>query len=296
MPRPKTGPSQRNAANGPSPRRSGAGAREVWRWAALAVVAFAFMAVAWVAREFPATGKSVGIGNSAPAALVRAVTGVPLRIFAEWGVRQAMPAELVRGKPTDAPGVFYVGAEGCPYCAAERWAIVVALSRFGRWSGLRLMRSSGDDSFPGTPTFSFFRARFHSRYVTAALMETAGRRVTASGFGPTLARLTPAESLTFHRLDAPPYIPPPYRGVIPFLLVGGRYLWVGSGFSPALLDGKSWAEVGAAVRSGRGPLARAVLSNAEAIAAAVCAVDGGRPRPVCRMLPPVPTVAVRVAP
>jgi thiol-disulfide isomerase/thioredoxin len=29
--------------------------------------------------------------------------------------------------------VFFMGAEYCPYCAAERWAIVRALQRFGRW-------------------------------------------------------------------------------------------------------------------------------------------------------------------
>ena len=35
------------------------------------------------------------------------------------------------------PGIFYYGAEYCPYCAAERWPVVVALSRFGTWSNLQ---------------------------------------------------------------------------------------------------------------------------------------------------------------
>ena len=42
------------------------------------------------------------------------------------------PALTADGKPE----VLYVGAEYCPFCAAERWPVVVALSRFGTWSGL----------------------------------------------------------------------------------------------------------------------------------------------------------------
>src|SRR5712692_8559609 len=40
------------------------------------------------------------------------------------------------------PEVVYVGAEYCPFCAAERWALSVALSRFGSFSGLHLIHSS----------------------------------------------------------------------------------------------------------------------------------------------------------
>ncbi|HUC04207.1 MAG TPA: DUF929 family protein, partial [Acidimicrobiales bacterium] len=32
------------------------------------------------------------------------------------------------------PEVFYVGAEFCPYCGAERWAMYIALSKFGTFS------------------------------------------------------------------------------------------------------------------------------------------------------------------
>ena len=29
------------------------------------------------------------------------------------------------------PEMLYMGAEYCPFCAAERWAMVMALSKFG---------------------------------------------------------------------------------------------------------------------------------------------------------------------
>ena len=41
-----------------------------------------------------------------------------------------------------------MGAEYCPYCAAERWSMIVALGRFGTFSGLQTMRSSSTDSRP----------------------------------------------------------------------------------------------------------------------------------------------------
>jgi hypothetical protein len=31
------------------------------------------------------------------------------------------------------PEVLYMGGDFCPFCAAERWSIIMALSRFGTW-------------------------------------------------------------------------------------------------------------------------------------------------------------------
>ena len=43
------------------------------------------------------------------------------------------------------PGVLYIGAEYCPFCATERWAMVNALGRFGTFSGLKITNSSTTD-------------------------------------------------------------------------------------------------------------------------------------------------------
>ena len=56
------------------------------------------------------------------------------------------------GVARDAAGkveITYVGAEYCPYCAAERWAIAVALSRFGTFSNLSGTHSSRLGRLPG---------------------------------------------------------------------------------------------------------------------------------------------------
>lgn len=53
------------------------------------------------------------------------------------------------------PAVIFVGAEWCPYCAVERWSLIIALLRFGNFSNLEYMLSSSTDIYPNTPTFTF---------------------------------------------------------------------------------------------------------------------------------------------
>src|SRR3954470_6395027 len=84
-------------------------------------------------------GALPGLVSTVPDQALSAVgagTATPLRA-------SRMPA-LSRG---GLPLVLYVGAEWCPYCAAERWALVAALGRFGTFEGVTLVRSSGSDRF-----------------------------------------------------------------------------------------------------------------------------------------------------
>ena len=57
------------------------------------------------------------------------------------------------------PEVLYLGAMYCPFCAAQRWAMVNALSRFGTFSGLKTTHSSSTDSYPNTPTWTYLLPR-----------------------------------------------------------------------------------------------------------------------------------------
>ena len=72
------------------------------------------------------------------------------------------------------PGIFYSGAEYCPYCAAQRWPLVVALSRFGTWSNLsQTVSGASSGPFPETPTFSFYGSTYTSPYLAFQSVETA---------------------------------------------------------------------------------------------------------------------------
>ncbi len=65
--------------------------------------------------------------------------------------RRRSPAERRRPRAARKPQVAYIGAEYCPFCASERWPMVIALSRLGTFSGLGLTTSSATDVFPEHP-------------------------------------------------------------------------------------------------------------------------------------------------
>ena len=60
------------------------------------------------------------------------------------------------GKPT----FVYLGAQGCPFCAGMRWAIAIALSRFGNFSKLFYDRSATSDANVPTLMFNFSSSIF----------------------------------------------------------------------------------------------------------------------------------------
>lgn len=274
-----------------------------WIGLAVVVVLVGIIGYGFLAAKAPPRGK---IGEMAPHSVTAAVTQVPTRVWKPLGTHGAVAADLVgKATPAGQATVLYIGAEGCPFCAAERWALVVALSRFGHFSGVRLMRSAPNDVYPDTPTLSFYGSRYRSPYVHAELIEEAGRELTSQGFGPPLMKPTAEASGLMRRYDRPPYVPSAqYSLSIPFVLVGGHYLWIGSAVSPSLLHraptagspygaALGWRAVASAIRHGRGSLGKTVLVNANALTAAICASDGARPAAVCRAVGRIPARVVR---
>ena len=88
-----------------------------------------------------------------------------------------------------------MGAEYCPYCAAERWGMIVALSRFGTFTGLQTTHSAAKDGagnaevYPNTATWTFVHSSYTSKYLTFTPVEmntnipdpaTGGRRLATS--------------------------------------------------------------------------------------------------------------------
>ncbi|WP_455384949.1 DUF929 family protein [Acidihalobacter prosperus] len=185
--------------------------------------------------------------------------------------------QSVQGKnPGDGKktGVLYVGADFCPYCAALRWPLAIALMRFGTLDGLRTMRSSPDDVDPDTTTINFVKAKFTSDVVQFVAVETADRH------GKALEPLTGEPAKLFAKYDAPPYTP--QAGGIPFLYIGGRWLLLGSPVSPKDIGTRSWSDVASALADPNSKLAKAVLPQANLITAAICDSTGGKPAKVCK--------------
>ncbi len=107
-------------------------------------------------------------------AVFNAVTRVNPALLAQIGTGNAQSTiRPVKGSssltgPTGKPEFFYVGGEFCPYCAAQRWSVVVAVSRFGTFGPLSQITSSEQN----LSSLSFHNSTYKSQYVDFVGMET----------------------------------------------------------------------------------------------------------------------------
>ena len=79
--------------------------------------------------------------QAASTVVVQAITTLSQSTFESVGIQPTVAAPVILHGQSKLvidgkPEIFYEGAEPCPYCAAERWAFIIALARFGTWSGL----------------------------------------------------------------------------------------------------------------------------------------------------------------
>lgn len=71
------------------------------------------------------------------------------------------------------PEVVFIGGEFCPYCAVERWAIVMALERFGNFTNLHYMTSANDEG--DYATLTFVGSSYTSSYIAFRPFEAEDR-------------------------------------------------------------------------------------------------------------------------
>jgi hypothetical protein len=204
------------------------------------------------------------------------VTGHPLSITG--------PALTQNGKPE----VLYMGAEYCPYCAAERWAMVVALSRFGTFSGLGTVHSARTNGagqaepFPDTPTWTFANATLSSQYLTFSTVEEFTNVPDPSNGGYTaLQTPTAAQLALLRKYDAPPAVPANEAGAIPFIDFGNKYMIAGASYNAGLLAGLTWQQVAADLSNPNSNVAKAILGTANYITAAICGITNNAPASAC---------------
>ncbi len=231
-----------------------------------------------------ATAPSDTGATALPAGVLGDVTSVsPSTLNAVGAAGLASPAK-VSGQPRlltgtgGKPEILYVGAEYCPYCAAERWGLVEALSQFGTFSGLSATHSSTTDVDPGTRTFSFYGSTYSSPYLSFVPVEEETNQPSGNGYA-TLQTPTAAQANVLQTLDVSPYTPEP--GSIPFISIGGRWLFIGASYNPAILQGLSMEQIAAQLNQPSSPVAQAIDGTANEMTAAICAVTGGQPASVC---------------
>lgn len=231
------------------------------------------------ASPLPATASSASSASGAVplSAGVLAALNVPPSVLDAVGQPSSVSApnrvnSTSIGRGADGkPLITYVGAEYCPYCAAERWALAVALSRFGTFSGLSGTHSASNDVYPSTQTLSFYGSHYSSLYVDFQSVELATNQA-AGGSYQTLQTPTAQESALLSSYDG--------NGSIPFLDVANRYVVTGASFSPQVLQGLTRAEIAAQLDNAHSAVAQAIDGTANEITAAIVSVTGDQPASV----------------
>lgn len=241
------------------------------------------------------TGSGSAKSTPVPAAVAQQVTGVTVADMVS--AAQSAPNGAVIGLPAaikapalgaGKPMVLYVGAEYCPYCAAERWPLVMALSKFGSFANLGSTTSSSTDANPNTPTLSFHGSTFTSQYLDFVGVEQQDRK------GGTLEKLTPFQSGVLKKYDASPYVSSQSAGSIPFIDFNGKLVLSGASYdssalanlsiqraSEILTTPVSGQAAGASKQAATSLAAQAVAGH---LLGALCVATDNRP-PVCSQVP-----------
>jgi hypothetical protein len=269
------------------------------------IVVLAFVLVKLNSGSGTATATSNGPTGAALASVTKQVTDIPSSITDQVAGGKVPTAFFVDAKTSSAvsstsssmgsyfatvdgtaltsggkPEVLYIGSLYCPYCAAQRWAMVNAFSRFGTFTGLTTTHSSSSDVDANTPTFSFYGSTYTSKYINFTSVELnqnyrTGNSTSSSAAYVTLQTPTSAQEATQTAYDP--------QGYIPFIDFGNKYVQVGniSPLAPTLLDGKTWAQVAAAMNQPSSAIAQAELANANYETAAICKLTNNQPATAC---------------
>ena len=218
-------------------------------------------------------------GTVLPASVAKDVTTVPASTLNSVGLGSVLsynpkPLSAISDKPLTSngkPEMLFIGAEFCPYCAAERWAMAVALSRFGTFTTpLHGIHSSSTDTDPNTPTLTFYKSSYSSPYLTFTPVEN--ETITRA----PLQQTTAAQQALWVKYDSTA------EGVgYPFIDFGNKYVLTAPSYDPGILAHMTWAQVAAALHDPSSPVAQAADGVANLFTAAICKMTNGQPGNVC---------------
>jgi thiol-disulfide isomerase/thioredoxin len=244
---------------------------------AVIVIVVAFIVVK--SMNSPTTTPSSAARTPLPASVTKNITSVPASALANVGKGSVLtfnraPITRVTGPPLTSngkPEMLYIGAEYCPYCAAMRWSMAVALSRFGTLSTpLRGIHSSSSDVYPDTATLTFYQTGYNSKYLAFTPVEN--ETITRS----LLQSPTAQQNQIWAR-----YEPDPSQRGYPFISFGNKYLLKAPIYDPAVLKGLTWSQIAADLHNPSSPVAQGVLGGANYITAAICKMTNNQPASVC---------------
>lgn len=179
------------------------------------------------------------------------------------------------------PQIVTVELAWCPHCAANSWALAVALSRFGTLSGLGEVNTgtyfckTAEDPcnlnplycFPYTHGLSFMGATYRSPYISFASVELQDVN------GHKLQKPTRREERSLSAVHL--------QRTTPAISIAGAWGFAGSGYDPATLAHMTWSQIAGTLADPHNRVARQVDGLANLFTAAICTATKGRPGSVC---------------
>ena len=208
-----------------------------------------------------------------PAGIAGQAASVPSSVLNSIGSGTAYADDVSRisGAPLTAQGkpeVLFLGADFCPYCAANQWSMLVALSRFGTFSGVRQSFSAPrPEKYPNTATMTFYGSSYTSKYLVFAHVDSETTARTS------LQYPNPQQLALWRKYD-------PGTGW-PFLDIGNKYKSITGFYNTGVLRGKDQKQIAAALSDPSSRIAKAVDGAANVVIAAICKVTHQQPGSVC---------------
>jgi len=286
----------RIAAQREKERRAAQLRRIYWAGGSILAVAIIVVAIVLVKVNSGPPAAAAAPTGAALTAVTKQIEDIPSSVTDKVGAGGVDTAELVQGHSSSQistaaangnyfatvgsttpltsggkPELLFIGGEYCPYCAAERWAMVNALSRFGTFGSLPTTHSSSTDVDPNTPTFDFYKVKYTSQYLNFTPVEAFGATSTTTLQTPTAAEQAVDQA----------YNP---QGAIPFLDFGNQYVEVGNlaPLTPTMLDGKTYQQIASSMANpASNSVGAAEDANANYITAAICKMTNNQPSTAC---------------
>jgi hypothetical protein len=222
-----------------------------------------------------AASTSPAAGTPVPSALTNRLTSIPLSTLVSApssGVTtspQAIsdPTLKVNGKPD----LLFIGAEFCPICATERWAMYVALSKFGTFSPqpgqIHSAVRDGDIS-----TLTFYKTTYLSPYFTFTPVETTTNQPDGNYYVTLQTPTAAQQKLWVSHTDES----------FPWLDFGGKMELTSAQYNPNELEGLSFNTIASDVGNNSTQVGADIDASAKVLIQTICStLTGNQPANVC---------------
>jgi Domain of unknown function (DUF929) len=242
----------------------------------VAVIVVALVLVKATGGGPAAADASPPAGTPVPAATLDHLASVPLStLVAAPSSGLDTPTQAIGDPKLTAdgkPDLLYIGAEFCPVCATERWALYVALSKFGTFSPqpgqIHSAVRDGD-----IQTLTFYKTKYTSPYLTFTPVETTTNQPQGNSY-VALETPTAAQERLWTTHDPGSYIP--------FADFGGKAILTSAQFNPSVLSGVSFDSIARDIGNNSTTVGADVDASANVLIKTICStLTDHKPADVC---------------